>query len=67
MLKNLFANTGDTSSIPNPGKSHMPQNVSTRVPQLLSLCSGAQGCSPRSMKLEKSLCSSEDAAQPEVK
>ena len=67
VVKNLFANTGDTSSIPDPGKSHLPQNVSARVPQLLSLCSGARGCSPRLMKLQKILCSSEDAVQPKVK
>ena len=67
VVKNLFANTGDTSSIPDPGKSHVPQNVSAHVPQLLSLCSGARGCSPCSMKPEKNLCSSGGAAQPKVK
>ena len=24
MIKNLFANEGDTSSVPDPGRSHMP-------------------------------------------
>ena len=41
MLKNLPANAGDTDSIPGLGRSHMPRSNWARVPQLLSLCSGA--------------------------
>ena len=41
MLKNLPANAGDTGSIPGVGRSHMPWSNWARVPQLLSLCSGA--------------------------
>ena len=38
-VKNLPANTRDTSSIPEPGRSHLPRSDSARAPQLLSLCS----------------------------
>ena len=33
-------------SIPDPGRSHMPQSSYADVPQLLSLCSGAQEPQP---------------------
>ena len=34
--KNLRVSAGDTGSIPDPGRSHMPQSSQARVPQLLS-------------------------------
>ena len=55
VVKNLPANAGDTRSIPDPGRSHMPQNNLARVPQLLSLCSRArepQLLSPRPVTTE---------------
>ena len=42
VVKNHPASSGDTGSIPDPGRSHMPQSNETCAPQLLSLCSGAQ-------------------------
>ena len=42
MVKNLPASAGDMGSIPDPGRSHIPQSNVARVPQLLSLCSRAQ-------------------------
>ena len=41
VVKNLAANTEDMGSIPDPGRSHMPQNNLAWAPQLLSLCSSA--------------------------
>ena len=41
VVKNPPASTGDTGSIPDPGRSHMSQSDKARVPQLLSLCSRA--------------------------
>ena len=55
MVKNPPANAGDTGSSPGPGRSHMPQSNSARVPQLLSLCSRAcepQLLSPRATTIE---------------
>ena len=40
--KNLPADTGDTGSIPDPGRSRMPQSNEAHVPQLLRLCSTAR-------------------------
>ena len=37
------ANAGDMGSSPGPGRSHMPRSNWARVPQLLSLRSGARG------------------------
>ena len=42
VVKNPPTNAGDTSSIPDPRRSHMPQSNSARWPQLLSLCSRAR-------------------------
>ena len=42
MEKILPADEGDMGSIPDAGRSHMPQNSYACVPQLLSLCSRAQ-------------------------
>ena len=39
--KNPPASAGDTGSILDPGKSHMPQGNQVHKPQLLSLSSGA--------------------------
>ena len=36
MDKNLPANSGDTVSIPGPGRFHMPRSNWTEAPQLLS-------------------------------
>ena len=55
MVKNPPANAGDTGSSPGPGRSHMPQSNEARVPQLLSLLSGAhklQLLSPRTITTE---------------
>ena len=41
-VKNLPANAGDTGSIPDPGRSHVPRYNRARVPQLMGLCSRAQ-------------------------
>ena len=42
MVKNPPANAGDTGSIPDLGRSHMPRNDKAHVPQLLSLDSRAR-------------------------
>ena len=42
MVKNLPANAGDMSLIPDLGRSHIPQSNKVCVPQLLSLCSRAE-------------------------
>ena len=36
VFKNLPCNARNTSSIPGPGRSHMPQSDRARVPQLMS-------------------------------
>ena len=41
VLKNPPANTGDTGSIPDPGRSHMLRSNYAPAPQLLSLRSRA--------------------------
>ena len=41
VVKNPPANAGDTGLLPGPGRSHMPRSNWARVPQLLSLRSGA--------------------------
>ena len=51
MVKNPPANTGDTSLIPSPGRSHMPRNNKVRVPQVLSLSTGAQESQPLSPRV----------------
>ena len=38
VVKNPSANTGEKGSLPDPGRSHMPQGNSAHEPQLLSLC-----------------------------
>ena len=55
MVKNLPANAGDTGLSPGLGRSHVPRSNYARVPQLLSLCSGAhkpQLPSPRATTTE---------------
>ena len=47
-VKSLPDNAGDSSSISDPGRSHMPWSNPTCVPQLLSLCSRARECQLRS-------------------
>ena len=42
MVKNLPANAGDTGSVLDLERSHMPLSNKARGPQLLSLCSRAQ-------------------------
>ena len=42
VVKNSPAHAGDTSSIPDPGRLHMPWHTYTPVPQLLNLLSGAR-------------------------
>ena len=53
MVKNLAANTGDTGSIPGPGRFHMPRSNWAHALQLLSPSSGVQGpvLSPRLLLL----------------
>ena len=41
--KNPPTNTGDTGSIPSPGRSHRPQGNQAHAPQQLSQPSGAHG------------------------
>ena len=50
VVKNPPANAGDTGSIPDPGRSHVPWRNQARMPQLLRLCSRA-----RSLQQEKPL------------
>ena len=38
VVKNLPANTGDTGSIPDPGRSHVLQSNEAHMPQVLSPC-----------------------------
>ena len=42
VVKNLPVDAGDMGSIPDLGRSHIPQSNHTCVPQLLSLYSGAR-------------------------
>ena len=42
VVKNLPANARDMGSIPDPGRSHMPQSNQAHAPQLLSLRSRAR-------------------------
>ena len=42
VVGNLPASAGDMGLSPGPGRSHMPQSSWARVPQLLSLPSGAR-------------------------
>ena len=39
VVKNLPDNAGNMGSIPDPGRSHMPQSDKACAPQLLSFCS----------------------------
>ena len=98
VVKNLPPNAGDSSLIPDSGRSHRPQNNSVHWAQLLSLGSetielrccnywslvplslcfttkevteirslhNAIKSSPCSLKLDKSLWSNKDAAQPKI-
>ena len=53
VAKNLPANARDKSSIPDPGRSRMPQNNEAHAPQLLNLYSRAQELqllSPRTLE-----------------
>ena len=43
MVNNPPANAGDTGSIPGLRRSHMLQSKEILAPQVLSMCSGAQG------------------------
>ena len=58
--KESTTNAGDTGSMLDPERSHMLQSSLTRVPQLLSLCSGAQG-----LQLWKPACPRACALQQE--
>ena len=42
VVKNPPANARNTGLIPGPGRSHVQQSNQVRMPQLLSLCSGAR-------------------------
>ena len=58
--KNLPASAGDTGSIPDPGRSHMPQSNKACEPQLLIRCPRAQ-----ELQLQKPACPGVHALQPE--
>ena len=82
VVKNPPANAGDMGSIPGSGRSHVMQGNWARVPQVLSLCSGAhksqllkpthpRAHAPQQEKSahhdeRKPTCSSEDPAQPKT-
>ena len=51
----LSANAGDTSSIPGPGRFHVPQSNQAHVPQLLSL--SLRACKLQLLKLVPRACS----------
>ena len=66
VVKNPPANAGDTGSSPGPGRSRMPRSGWARLPQLLSLRSGAcepqllilhatttEACAPRARALQQ--------------
>ena len=42
VVKNSPAHAGDTSSIPDPGRFHVPWHTYAPVPQLLNVLSGAR-------------------------
>ena len=48
MVESPPANAGDVGSSPGPGRSHMPRSSWARLPQLLSLRSGA--CKPQLLR-----------------
>ena len=54
VVKNPPADAGDTSLIPGPRKSHLPQGNQAHVPQLLSLRSRAH--KPHALQLLKPVC-----------
>ena len=70
VVKNLPANAGDTGSIPDLGRSHMPQSNKACAPQPLSLCSRArplqQERPPQWEALEPQLRSSPHSPQLET-
>ena len=61
VVKNLPASAGDTGSIPNLVRSHMPQSDQVYAPQLLSLCAGAP-----ELRLPKPECPRARAAQDKL-
>ena len=53
VVKNLTANTGDTGSIPGPGRFHMPRGNEARAPHLLSpRAAGNKATCPRACGLQ---------------
>ena len=76
MIDNLSANArqGDTSSIPDLGRYHMPRSKKAREPQLLSLCAPQPPLLNKRSRLKEKLadrtrespCSHEDPAQPKI-
>ena len=48
VVKNPPDDAGDTGSIPDPGRSHLPQSNKARVPLLLRLCSRPVLCNVKS-------------------
>ena len=76
MIDNLSANArqGDTTSIPDLGRYHMPRSKKAREPQLLSLCAPEPALLNKRSHLKEKLtdltrespCSHEDPAQPKI-
>ena len=64
MVKSPPTNVGDTGSIPDPGRSHMPWRNKACGPQLLSLCSGAWA--PQPLKPEGSGACAQDKRSAEM-
>ena len=57
--RSLPANAGDTGSIPDPGRFHMPWSNEVHMPQLLSPHSRACALHKRSTTTRRSPCSSQ--------
>ena len=61
VVKKQPANAEDMSSIPGPGRSHLPWSNEAHEPQLLSLCSRSQGL----QLLQQSLSALEPVSAPQ--
>ena len=63
VVKGPPAHAGDMGSIPDPGRSYIPQSNKTLVPQLLSLCSAAAAAA-KSLQSYPTLCDRIDGSPP---
>ena len=59
VVENLPAKTGDTDSIPDPGRFHMPRSNEAAAPHALSLHSRAQELQQKSLDKKSSHCNEE--------